>query len=994
MERVVTNAAPSRRARILVVDDEPRNCRLLDALLRPEGYSVVIATTGEQALAAVAAVPPDLILLDVMMPGMDGYEVARTLKSDPATANIPIIMLSALADRDARVSGLNAGAEDFLTKPVDKGELWLRVRNLLRLKELSDRLLGHSVALEQQVQARTADLHQLAHYDALTCVPNRAFLHETLRKTLPIAAAKGWTVAVMFLDIDHFKVVNDTLGHSVGDELLAQFSARLVESVRVRDTVGRLGGDEFALIVLLEAGEPDGAAIVAAKIGRALQEPFHLQGREATISASIGITVYPDDGADADTLLRNADTAMYRAKEGGRDTFRFYTTTMNDQVTAHLQVEAASRQAAKCTGALALTLLDDMDAPTCAVDGNGLITALNRAWREATSTVAGVPTGASIGASYLDVFSTHHHGDADALRRGVHQVLQGENDRFETAYSRGEGDLQRWFTLVVFPLGEGAGAVMSHLDVTDVHRGRENLELQGLQDPLTKLPNRERALEVLHEMSDPDAPEHRPLAAACIGVDGLKHINDGFGYAAGDELLQGIADRVRLVLRHGDTLARFTGDEFVVIWPGVASETEARELAQRLAAAFDAPFRLAAGTVAVSASVGVALAGPTQSGEDLLLAATAAMRDGKRRGPGRTSVYTSGLVQGAGSRVRLEADIRGGIARGEFVLHYQPIVDLQARLVTGVEALVRWNHPNGMRMPDEFIPVAERCGLIVPLGAWVLGEACRQAAAWAAEGMDLMMAVNLSVRQVADPGLLLVVTSALDRTKLPAERLLLEITESALIDDAELALATLQSLHALGAGIAIDDFGTGYSSLLYVKRYPVHTLKIDRSFVAGLGVDANDDAIVASVVSLAKGVNAVCTAEGVETPAQAELLRRLGCRLAQGYLFARPVPADDLPGVMTQCQEALRLPVLVQGRGRGRAARASYAVLPAVAQRMEDLHQHGASLHSIAAALNYESSRGPDGVRWTSTTVSSVLAAHAAQPQNGSTDHVAVGGPA
>jgi diguanylate cyclase (GGDEF)-like protein len=334
----------SARSTILIVDDDAQNRKLLVALLRPEGYRTSTAASGEDALRLVADQAPDLILLDIAMPGMDGFEVARRLKGDPGTANIPIIMVSALSDRGPRLSGLKAGAEDFLTKPVDRVELWLRVRNLLRLKEMSDSLLQQSELLEAQVQARTAELHRLAHYDAMTGLPNRTLFYDTLRKTLALADERGWVVAVLFIDVDHFKNINDSFGHAVGDELLSQFSDRLVECVRIRDTVGRLGGDEFGLILLLEDGQ-QGAAVVAEKIRRALLEPFELNGHRATVTASIGITLHPDDAADPESLVTFADSAMYRAKQGGRDTFRFFTAELNSERVLQLSLEEALRRA-------------------------------------------------------------------------------------------------------------------------------------------------------------------------------------------------------------------------------------------------------------------------------------------------------------------------------------------------------------------------------------------------------------------------------------------------------------------------------------------------------------------------------------------------------------------------------------------------------------------------------------------------------------------------
>ena len=452
-------------ARILIVDDEPQNCKLLETLLRPEGYLTVSAASGEAAFASISQHTPDLILLDVMMPGMDGYQVASRLKASSVTSHIPIILVSALADRSARLAGLDAGAEEYLTKPIDRAELWLRVRNLLRLKAFSDFLKNHSTILEQQVEARATDLlrfraamdatadaiflvsrnsmrfieinatavkmlgytrdelfelgpsqlgaaapveleamydaliaghrtnqlsetklrrkdgsvlqvevhrhaqrtgtdwtivdvvrditerkeaekrlHHLAHYDALTSLPNRTLLYDNLKKTLAQAVDSDWIVAVLCIDLDHFKIVNDTLGHVIGDELLVQFSNRLVKCVRIRDTVARVGGDEFTLVLVLQNGQQD-AAVIANKIREALSAPFDLKGHEVAITASIGIAIHPLDAADSDTLIKYADTAMYRAKQAGRDAYRFFTAEMNAEVSARLDLETALRKA-------------------------------------------------------------------------------------------------------------------------------------------------------------------------------------------------------------------------------------------------------------------------------------------------------------------------------------------------------------------------------------------------------------------------------------------------------------------------------------------------------------------------------------------------------------------------------------------------------------------------------------------------------------------------
>jgi diguanylate cyclase (GGDEF)-like protein len=333
-------------ASILIVDDEIQNRRLLQALLKPDGYVTRTAASGRQALASIADDPPDLILLDDMMPGINGRDVIRSVKADPATRSIPIIMVTIQTEREARLAALEAGAEEFLTKPVDRAELWLRVRNLLRLKELSDLLERHQVTLEAEVQIRTAELQQLAHYDALTGLPNRALVYETLTKALVHASAVGQTIAVLFLDLDDFKNVNDTMGHAIGDELLIQVSNRLLQCLRIRDMVGRLGGDEFALILMTQDG-PHHAAAVAKKIQSELQEPFYLDGHNVSVTASIGITLSPVDAADAQTLIKYADTAMYQAKQAGRDTFQFFTCAMNTEVLQRRELETALRQAVR-----------------------------------------------------------------------------------------------------------------------------------------------------------------------------------------------------------------------------------------------------------------------------------------------------------------------------------------------------------------------------------------------------------------------------------------------------------------------------------------------------------------------------------------------------------------------------------------------------------------------------------------------------------------------
>lgn len=350
---------PTTPATLLIVDDDEGIRKLLEIMLEDQGYQTLSAPSGEMALAMVARQPPDLILLDAMMPGMDGYQVARHIKANVATANIPIIMLSGLSEQSARLSGLEAGAEEVLSKPVVNDELWLKVRNLLRLKAFGDHQVVHTLMLEQQLQKRTIDVERfrsamgsderllkMANYDPLTGLPNRNLFYTTLQMGLTQAELRGWQLAVCTVDLNDFKSFNDVWGHLIGDQVLAEFCRRLSNCLNVSDTLGRMDGHELALILMIRKGQTGPKQIVD-RIREVLREPFRVQEQDVTLTASIGIALYPDDGADAEGLIKQASTAMNRAKQAGRDTYRFYTAQMNVEVQARQELETALRDAVR-----------------------------------------------------------------------------------------------------------------------------------------------------------------------------------------------------------------------------------------------------------------------------------------------------------------------------------------------------------------------------------------------------------------------------------------------------------------------------------------------------------------------------------------------------------------------------------------------------------------------------------------------------------------------
>ncbi len=688
------------RAAILIVDDQAVNVQLLDYLLQGTGYTNVHSTLDPRQVASMhAAHRYDLIILDLHMPGMDGFEVMQALAPMETESYLPVLVVT--AEPDKKLAALEAGARDFVSKPFDPTEVLTRIRNMLEVRLLHRESHHYNLRLEQTVRERTAELQRfrsamdstadaiflidtasmtvvdvndgacrmlgykraellhldpivyglshsgqlerqanperdpvrdpdlvdtqltsaamrevpvevywqvrevgdkrlliavardiserlasqqrikrMAGYDSLTGLPNRALFYQSLADAVALAADKRWRIVVLVISLDRFKLVNDTLGAGLGDELLRQFGGRLAACVRIRDTVGRLGGDEFALILTMSRTQQD-AVNVANQVRDALRAPFDLHGHAAMLTASIGIAMYPDDASDPDTLIRYADTAMDRAKQAGRDGFRFFTANMNLQVVARLDMELA---------------------------------------------------------------------------------------------------------------------------------------------------------------------------------------------------------------------------------------------------------------------------------------------------------------------------LRGALERDEFLLYYQPKVDLQTGRISGAEALIRWNRPGvGMVFPAEFVPVLEETGMIVRAGAWVIGEACRQIAAWQAEGVgDVRVAVNVSSRQFVEGDLEAEIRRAISLHQIDASLLELELTESALMSNAEHTIEVLGNLKLLGIRIAIDDFGTGYSSLAYLKRFPIDKLKIDIAFVRDVTVNPDDAAIALAIISMAHSLHMHVIAEGVESLAQQTYLRRNRCDEMQGFHFSRPLPADEL----------------------------------------------------------------------------------------------------
>ncbi|MES2522097.1 MAG: EAL domain-containing protein [Gemmatimonadota bacterium] len=495
--------------------------------------------------------------------------------------------------------------------------------------------------------------------------------------------------------------------------------------------------------------------------------------------------------------------------------------------------------------------------------------------------------------------------ERDAFNARMANRLRGETDRYELPLVRRDGT-RVWTENSAVPFRDDAGEVIGSIGViTDITARRaleSELTRQAFEDALTGLANRARlSARMARVLSRPDA-RHR-TAMLLVDLDDFKHINDSLGHAAGDQLLSLLAARLLDATRGSDTVARLGGDEFAVLLGAVRGDEEATIVAERVIRALQTPFALYGREVRVGASIGIAIADANDTADDLLRNADLALYRAKALGKGRHAQFSPDLYTAAVERLELEVELRRALDEGQFVLHYQPILELASRSIIGVEALVRWCHPErGMMAPDAFIPLAEATGLILPLGNWALAEACREAASWDAmrdEGSSpLSIAVNVSGRQLQHARFPDDVAAALHAFGLPASQLVLEVTESTLLDDIEAALRQLEALRALGVRIALDDFGTGYSSLAYLQRLPVDVLKIDRAFTSNIAAGGRGAAFARAVLTFASALGMRTVAEGVETRAQHEELRALGCGFGQGHHYSYPLSADDLRALL------------------------------------------------------------------------------------------------
>jgi diguanylate cyclase (GGDEF)-like protein/PAS domain S-box-containing protein len=603
----------------------------------------------------------------------------------------------------------------------------------------------------------------------------------------------------------------------------------------------------------------------------------------------------------ADDAPRMLSEGQFLTKSGGTRWLEIHRSPLRDEssaviglagtmrdITARKEADAALRRSEERLR----TVVTNAPVALFAIDQHGTFTLAEGRGIN----LLGLPAAGVVGQDLAGVFA-----GAPRVAEQFRRALAGEA---HTAIAELAG---LSFEASYVPVRDEHGTVTGVIGVaTDITRRvayEAQLVHQAYHDPLTNLPNRLFFTERLEAALAQAARDGTLVALLFLDLDRFKIINDSLGHDRGDRLLVSVATRLLDSVRPGDTVARLGGDEFTILLGGLARETEATAVAERITARLQHPFDLAGHQVFVTTSIGVVLAQPREQPEsagDLLRYADLALYQAKAAGKARYAIFDRSLDAAALARLELEADLRQAMERGEFAVEYQAQIDLHTGLIVGTEALLRWHHPLRGTVPlGEFIPLAEETGLIVGIGNWVLREACAQAAHWqqlghGTEAGPLSVSVNLSARQFQDPALIPAVVAVLKETGLPPAGLTLEISETVTTGQTTATEGTLHALRELGVRLAIDDFGTGYSSLGHLKHFPIDTLKIDQIFVGGLGRSAEDDAIVGAVIALGHGLGLRICAEGVETADQAAHLRRLGCDLAQGYLFSRPLAPSAL----------------------------------------------------------------------------------------------------
>ncbi|MCQ8116434.1 EAL domain-containing protein [Methylomonas rosea] len=886
--------------KILVVDDTSASLKLLSDLLKAEGYEVRSAINGELAVNFATANPPDLVLLDILMPGMGGFEVCRRLKAHPDTRNVPIIFISALSEPDEKVQGFELGAVDFVTKPYQREELLARVRTHLEI----DRLRNH---LEELVEERS---HQLLESE------------KKLRASLNDLVAAHSLMHTLLHTIPDLVWLKDPQGVYITCN--RQFER--LYGAKEADIVGKTDYDFAARELADFFRENDRKALAAGRVCANEEWLTFAENGYSGLFETLKTPVLNQDGQPIGVLGIARDVTARKAAEA--------------KVQRHMQLYAALSQCNKAIVHSADEAELFLEICRAAVEFGGmkmawvgLFGADRRVIRPVASFGEGADELATIDMSMSADSAFGHSPTSIAIREQRPYWCQDFINDPLTVPWRKQGLRAGWAASASLPLRRNdsvVGAFVLYADEVnafddaardllvemsmDINLALENfsralaqkqaeaeIERLAFYDPLTNLPNRRLLYDRLQQAIVTNARHDKHGAALFIDLDNFKTLNDTKGHTIGDLLLIEVAQRLRDCVREGDTVARLGGDEFVMILNSLSSdETRAsahtKTLAGKILSAIDQPYSLQGYDHHCSASMGICMFRNQHiTAEELLKYTDTALYQAKRGGRNKLLFYDPVMQAALETRAVLECDLRCALAEQQLVLYYQMQVN-QTGLIIGAEVLIRWQHPQrGLVSPLEFIPLAEDTGLILPIGKWVMDSACAQLKAWEHDPVKskLQLAVNVSAMQFHQEDFAEQVRRTLARYDLSPNRLKLELTESLVLDDIEDAIVKMQQLRDFGVRFSMDDFGTGYSSLYYLTKLPIDQLKIDQSFVRNITLSQSDAVIVQTIIGMAESLGIESIAEGVETEEQLRFLELQGCHLYQGYFFGRPVPLAD-----------------------------------------------------------------------------------------------------
>jgi diguanylate cyclase (GGDEF)-like protein/PAS domain S-box-containing protein len=768
---------------------------------------------------------------------------------------------------------------------VDGGGLVQVVRDITERKKLEETLRNSSLK------------------DDLTGLFNRRGLLKQAAPYFDFARRQKEPLLLLFIDLDGMKRINDEFGHNEGDNALINTAAILNRSFRNSDIIARLGGDEFTVLVTdLHANKEDAIA----RLNENLKAYNTSDDRGHKLAFSIGVaSLEPERMTCFEELLEQADQAMYEQKrmKRRRATERAQLGEPENNELTQAQFSPNSLPFAISSGQRSYGSYGTFDNAAIGM----AVVSVDGSWLQVNEALCKL-----LGYSEQELRATSfqrltHPEDLRHVQSYIQRVLEGyiQSHEQEKRYLHEQGHAVwvQWHVSLLKDSEAGTKRLFFQVqDISDRKRAEEKLT----QDTLTGLPNRARFYDLLKLRVARQESRARKCAVLFLDVDRFKLVNDSLGNASADQLLIQIAQRVKTCMRQGDVLARVGGDEFAVLLDDVTGEEEASSVATRIQQALAISFNLLGQEVYTTMSIGIAL--PSENAEnasDMLRDADTAMHRAKTRGKARYEVFGRDMHGEIMSRLKMETDLRRACEREELFVDYQPIVSLERRTLIGFEALVRWRHPEfGLVPPKDFIPVAEETGQILTIGQTVLESACRQAQQWQETypaSPPLFVSVNLSVKQFNQPGLVENIGSLLQRFNLPPRCLKLEITESVFSDNLDAAVGLLTQLRDLGVQLSIDDFGTGYSSLSYLQRFPIDTLKIDRSFVMQMVENEENLAIVRTIVALAQNLGMDVVAEGVETEDQLRLLQKLECENGQGYLFSTPLGGRQLEQFIASC---------------------------------------------------------------------------------------------